>query len=107
MIDLIRGAGGVTFLAHPHGLPLLWSQGLRGAEYDHPDIDDCDSEQVKQFARTHDFCLSGGTDHTGRPGNNMARGDWPLVDGKHADMSLVPYDSDVVCGVTQQEFQNI
>ena len=110
-IDMIRGAGGVTFLAHPHGLtdslPLLWSQGLRGAEYDHPNIDDCDSEQVRQFARTHDFYLSGGTDHTGRPGNNMARGDWPLVDGKRADMSLVPYDSDVVCGVTQQEFQNI
>ena len=37
-IDMIREAGGVTLIAHPHeltdSLPLLWSQGLRGAEYD-------------------------------------------------------------------------
>ena len=110
-IDMIREAGGVTLIAHPHeltdSLPLLWSQGLRGAEYDHPDIDDCDSRQVMQFARTHDFYLSGGTDHTGRPGNSMERGDWPLVDGKRADTSLLPYDADVVCGSTQEEFQNL
>lgn len=82
MIRLVRGAGGVVMLAHPHRtthlLPGLYDLGLRGAEYSHPDIDAADTAAVLLFASSHpDFYLTGGTDHSGLPGNSMLRGDQP------------------------------
>jgi len=110
MIGLVRNAGGMIFLAHPHRitdlLEPLYKEGLMGVEYDHPDIDSVDTEKARAFALSHRMYLSGGTDHTGIPGDNMERGDIPgRSDG--GDGSLVPYDADVRNGITLEEFQAI
>ncbi|MBE6613008.1 MAG: PHP domain-containing protein [Ruminococcaceae bacterium] len=106
MITLIRNAGGVPCVAHPHGqthlLPALYKAGLMGAEYDHPDIDGEDSAAVVEFAKTHKFYLTGGTDHTGITGNNMIRGDLP---NRSTIGFIAPLDADVRCGVTQEQFE--
>ncbi len=104
MIDIIRGAGGVASVAHPHGvtqhLEDLYKMGVRAVEYDHPDIDDYDSKMVLEFISRHDDVYAcGGTDHTGRLANNASERGTP--DG--ADF-LIPLDADVTSGVTKEEF---
>ena len=105
MIGIIRDAGGVACLAHPHGqthlLPALYQLGLLGAEYDHPDITADDTAEVLKFAAAHPFYLTGGTDHTGIPGDNMIRGDIPNRDPEEIP---TPLDADVRCGMTREEF---
>lgn len=107
MIGIIRDAGGVACLAHPHGqtqlLPALYEIGLMGAEYDHPDIFAADTAAVLEFARSHDFYVTGGTDHTGLAGDNMERGDDPAHANK-APGTFTPYDADVRNGMSKEEF---
>jgi len=110
-IKMIRNAGGMIFLAHPHGitdlLEPLYREGLMGVEYDHPDIDAEDSRKAREFALSHDLYLSGGTDHTGILGDNMERGDIPgrIID--KGEVFPVPYDADVRNGITREEFEAI
>lgn len=112
VISLIRNAGGVAILAHPHGqteyLPALCKIGLRGVEYDHPDLSLEDRAAVEAFTREETVYLSGGTDHTGGLGDYpFLRGDMPGAreraekDGAY----YCPLDTDVLCGVTQEEFE--
>ncbi len=104
MIDIIRGAGGVASIAHPHKvtdhLEALYEMGARAVEYDHPDIDEFDSKMALEFISRHDdVYAAGGTDHTGRLSNN------PGERGTPADVCfLVPLSTDVRCGVTKEEF---
>lgn len=103
LIALIRGAGGVAILAHPHGqtqhLPELVQMGLGGVEVDHPDMDEYDKTEAGRLADELGLYRSGGTDHTGLMGNNMKRGDEP--DRK----SVTPYTDDVENGATKEEFE--
>lgn len=108
VIRLIRNAGGVAVLAHPYRitqlLPELYASGIRGVECDHPEIDDADSKSARQFAESHNMYITGGTDHTGQPGNNMERGDDPNHLLGKWDMAHTPYTADVYCGATKEEF---
>jgi len=104
MINIIRGAGGVASIAHPHGvtqhLEELYKMGARAVEYDHPDIDEYDSKMALEFISRHDDVYAcGGTDHTGMLSNNPKERGTP--DGLGF---LVPLDADVKCGVTKEEF---
>jgi hypothetical protein len=108
VIKLIRNAGGIAVLAHPyritHLLPELYELGIRGVECDHPEIDDIDSKSARQFAESHNMYITGGTDHTGKTGNNIERGDDPAHKLGKWDMAHTPYTADVYCGATKEEY---
>ena len=78
IISIIRDAGGVAVLAHPHRqlvyLPELVKAGLNGVETCHPDIDEQDEKEVLAYAEANHLYISGGTDHSGLLGNCMKRG---------------------------------
>jgi len=111
VISLIRNAGGIAILAHPHlqtgYLPALYKMGLRGVECDHPDISPEDAQEARKFAKENDIYISGGTDHTGTLGDYTSqRGDTPGAKEraeKEGDY-YCPLDSEVFCGVTKEEF---
>lgn len=106
VIKMIRNAGGVASMPHPHGitqyLPDLVKFGLNCVEYDHPDIDSYDSKQAYDFAKKNNIYLAGGTDHTGRLSNYPElRGNPPNFENSCFLVNL--YD-DVRCGATKEEF---
>ena len=69
MIDLIRKAGGIAILAHPHGqldrVEELISYGLQGIEVYHPDMTPQEQRQALEIAYANGLFISGGTDHSG------------------------------------------
>lgn len=105
MISLIRNAGGVAVLAHPHKqtqyLPDLLKNGLNGVESCHPDIDEADELAARAFAREHRIYTTGGTDHTGLLGTRLERGDGDW----QSDGALIPYTVDVSHGASKEEFE--
>lgn len=68
-IGMIREAGGIPVLAHPHRtakyIPFLVEQGLLGVEVRHPDLDDEDVPLVLEAAEAYGLYRSGGSDHSG------------------------------------------
>lgn len=112
VISLIKKAGGIAILAHPHGqvgqLEKLAALGLSGVEYDHPEVSSADSEAARAFALTHSLYLSGGTDHTGRLGDYTdKRGDKPYAAELAVEGFYRPLSFDARCGVTKEEFDRI
>ena len=69
MIGLIRRAGGIPILAHPHGqldrVEELVSYGLLGIEVYHPDMLPQEQRQALALAYEKGLFISGGTDHSG------------------------------------------
>ena len=69
MIDLIRRAGGIAILAHPHQqldrVEELISYGLQGIEVYHPDMLLEEQRQALAIAYEKGLFISGGTDHSG------------------------------------------
>lgn len=106
-IGLIRAAGGVAVLAHPHEqtgyLPELAAAGLGGVEVDHPDLTQHDAAEAVRMAEKLNLYQSGGTDHTGLLGNNMKRGNGAVL----KNVPLIPYDTDVSNGATREAFEEI
>ena len=107
MITVIRDAGGIPSLAHPHKqthhLPWLYDLGLLCVEYDHPDLTPYDAAEARAFALSHKMYLSGGTDHTGLLANHAAERKLPPDFEKSC--FLIPLDMDVRCGTTKEEFE--
>ena len=107
VIDIIRAAGGIAVLAHPHEqtqyLPQLAAMGLGGVEVDHPDLTEYDSAEAIRLADELGLYQSGGTDHTGVLGNSMKRGGGIVL--KY--MPLIPFDTDVSNGADQEAFEAI
>ncbi len=109
MIGLIRNAGGIASLAHPHEttqfLPDLLKMGLNCVEYDHPDIEGYDSAEAYKFAKAHGMYVAGGTDHTGTlsnaPVERCSSSDAPQC----GRAFLTPLYVDARCGVTKEEFE--
>lgn len=106
-IDVIRAAGGIAVLAHPHRqtqyLPALHALGLAGVEVDHPDLDEYDAAEAIRLANELGMYKSGGTDHTGVLGNNMKRGAGAVLNW----IPLIPLNTDVENGVEQSDFEAI
>lgn len=104
-IDVIRSAGGIAVLAHPHEqtqfLPALHKLGLGGVEVDHPDLDAFDAAEAVRIADELGLYKSGGTDHTGVLGNNMKRGAGAVLNW----IPLIPLNADVENGVDQADFE--
>ena len=108
MISLIRGAGGVAVLAHPHRqtqhLAGLLKNGLGGVEASHPDIDEADEQAARAFAHHHHLYTTGGTDHTGLLGTLPSRGDDPMRLSSLGNGALMDYTADVSHGASKEEF---
>ena len=108
IISMIRGAGGVAVLAHPHRqtqyLADLLKNGLNGVEASHPDIDEADEKAAREFAREHRLYTTGGTDHTGLLGTLPSRGDEPGRLSPAGSGALTDYTADVFNGASREEF---
>lgn len=69
VIKLVREAGGVIALAHPHQtthlVPELYEFGLNGIEVSHPDNYENTSYLALEMAKKYNLYHCGGTDHTG------------------------------------------
>ena len=66
-ISIIRHAGGVPMIAHPHGLIKyaddILKMGVLGFETHHPELDGDDIEFFENFCFENSLYQSGGTDH--------------------------------------------
>lgn len=106
MIDIIRAAGGIAVLAHPHNqtqfLPALKQIGLGGVEVDHPDLTPWNAQEAIRLAEKMDLYQSGGTDHTGLLANTMGRGA-----GFIHEVPLIPFDADVSNGACREAFDEM
>ncbi len=73
-IDLIHGAGGLAFLAHPaiddnhRYIEALIGMGLDGIEVYHPSHTAAATDRFKHLAERHRLLTSGGSDFHGREG---------------------------------------
>ena len=112
VISLIKNAGGIAILAHPHGqtdyLPMLYNLGLSGVECDHPELSEADKKAARVFAERHSLYISGGTDHIGRLGDYTdKRGDKPYARELAGDSFYCPLTYDAKNGITKEEFDRI
>jgi predicted metal-dependent phosphoesterase TrpH len=75
-IALVRNAGGVTVLAHPHAVTRGWMvpddliselarAGLDGVEVEHPDHDAAQRDELRTVARRLGLAATGGSDDHG------------------------------------------
>lgn len=112
VISLIKNAGGIAILAHPHGqtdyLPMLYKLGLSGVECDHPELPEADKHFAREFAEKYSLYISGGTDHIGRLGDYTdKRGDKPYARELAGDSFYCPLTYDAKNGITKEEFNHI
>ena len=112
VISLIRNAGGIAILAHPHGqvgyLEKLCELGLSGVECDHPDLSEEDKKAARDLAQRHSLYISGGTDHVGRLGDyTNIRGDRPYAHELVNSTFYRPLTYDARSGITKEEFDRI
>ena len=81
LIALIREAGGVAVLAHPHGqlthVPRLLEYGLSGVEVWHHLLTDEERKDALDVAEQYGLLVSGGEDHDGLCGGEYARFEHP------------------------------
>ena len=102
IIQLIRDAGGIAILAHPHEqlqhMPALMEMGVEGLEVWHSLMNEQEREQAIKLAYAKDLYISGGSDHEG------------LCDGAHA-AKLKPgdrgYHPPMSFGTTKQYYEEI
>lgn len=101
IISLIRDAGGIPVLAHPHRQfqyiqPLL-DMGLMGLECSHWQVLPEEETELRNIARQHRLYTTGGTDHAGYMGGNEDR--FPEEDGYRLPMRAY--------GATREEFETL
>ena len=69
LLDLIKRAGGIAFVAHPHGklyaIPRLAELGISGLEVWHSNLTNEEIPEALKIARDHRLYVSGGSDHEG------------------------------------------
>lgn len=67
-VKLVRGAGGVAVLAHPHRMvedawiPALVEQGVQGIEVYHPDHNSSVTAHYRRLAESRNLIITGGSD---------------------------------------------
>ena len=76
LLDLIRRAGGIALVAHPHGklscVPALMKYGICGLEVWHEMLKDPERIEALELARDYKLYVSGGSDHEGLCGGQYA-----------------------------------
>lgn len=80
VITMVRGAGGLTSLAHPGQtaidarIPAYCLAGLDAIEVYHPDHDTASTERYRQLASRLMVLITGGSDFHGDPSHGLAPG---------------------------------
>ena len=80
VISIVRGAGGLTSLAHPGQtaidgrIPVYCLAGLNAIEVYHPDHDTASTERYRQLASRLMVLITGGSDFHGDPSHGLAPG---------------------------------
>ena len=80
VITIVRGAGGLTSLAHPGQtaidarIPAYCLAGLHAIEVYHPDHDTASTERYRQLASRLMMLITGGSDFHGDPSHGLAPG---------------------------------
>lgn len=99
MVQLIRAAGGVPVLAHPHNqvqyVERLVDLGLMGVECSHEGVKPDEACALRELAAKHNLYTTGGTDHHGNMGGEETR-----FPDHNNEYHLEP----LTYGVTQEEF---
>ena len=76
IIPLIKRAGGLVIVAHPHNqldtVPYLVEQGIDGLEVWHPDLTAEEIPRALSIAKDNDLYISGGPDHSGLCGGQYS-----------------------------------
>ena len=76
IVPLIRRAGGIVLVAHPHNqldaIPYLKNIGVEGLEVWHPDLTSDEIPRALRIASDNDMYISGGPDHSGLCGGQYA-----------------------------------
>ena len=76
LLDLIKRAGGIAFVAHPHGriscIPALMKYGICGLEVWHSNLNAEERIRALEVARDNKLFISGGSDHEGLCGGQYA-----------------------------------
>ena len=76
LLDLIKRAGGIAFVAHPHNhvedIPGLMKLGITGLEIWHSLLTDEEKIRGLEIARDYNLYVSGGSDHEGLCGGQYA-----------------------------------
>ena len=100
MFKLIRAAGGVPVLAHPHNqacyVERLVDMGLMGVECSHEAVNEADEEALRTLAARYNLYTTGGTDHHGDMGGQASR---HPADNNPFHLEPMTY------GVTEEEFR--
>lgn len=69
LVTLIKKAGGIALVAHPHGqlddIDFLMENGIVGLEVHHPDLTPEEQERAYSIALQKDLFIAGGSDHSG------------------------------------------
>lgn len=76
IIPLIKKAGGLVFVAHPHKqldtIPYLKELGIDGIEVWHPDLTPDEIPKALRTAKDNKLFISGGPDHSGLSGGQYS-----------------------------------
>lgn len=69
VVKLIKEAGGIALVAHPHGkldeIDFFIECGIEGIEVFHPQLDEAERERAYKIAIEKKLYISGGSDHSG------------------------------------------
>ena len=102
MIQLIRDAGGIAIVAHPHEqlkhIDALIEMGVEGLEVWHSMMTEEEREKAVKLAYEKDLYISGGSDHEGRCDNQT------LLNMKPGDRFYTP---PCTYGTTKQHYEEI
>ena len=103
IIQLIKDAGGIAVLAHPHNqlqyMDALMEMGLEGLEIWHYEVDESEREAGLRLAYDKGLYISGGSDHRGPCSGYYERS----VDLKNSRCYMEP----MTCGTTKLHFEEI
>lgn len=103
LISLIREAGGIVFIAHPHEqfayLDTLTAWGIQGLEVWHPGLNEAEKQEALRIAKEKKLFISGGSDHHG-----LCGGLYKAVDNPETSQYYLPPCSQ---GTTKAFFDEI
>jgi len=103
IVQMIRDAGGIAFVAHPHNqlqyIDALMEMGISGLEVWHPDLTAQEQVDALRIGLEKGLYISGGSDHSGLCGGLYA---------SYADPKTGPHYIEPLCaGTTQAYFEEI
>lgn len=106
LIDLIKRAGGIAIVAHPHGqldrIDELISLGVSGLEVHHPDLTPEEQKRAYEIAIEKGLFIGGGSDHSG-----LCGGYYNSFPTKEALLASQFYIEELSAGTEKQYFDEI